>query len=267
MTVISETEVVKACKTLFGSDVDISRHFLYYSVQPSGVKSAYRKKAKENHPDFFARDPLPVQQQQTVLFREILQAYDTLNLFFKQREQGLWRWAGKGADKPSRKKKETGPAPSAAASSPKTKSDVYYKGDVPNRRLQFGQYLYYRGKIPFEALIKALVWQRKQRPTIGDIALQWGMLDREGVDKIFSQCGKARLFGEKAVELGLLTVFQVNTILLYQRSQQGRLGNYFVQNNTLSREELERLAADLKEHNARVLSQSAARKFNQPQYA
>ena len=109
----------------------------------------------------------------------------------------------------------------------KRNPDVYYKGSIPNRRLQFGQYLYYRGKIPFEALIKALVWQRKQRPTIGDIALQWGMLDPEGVDRIFRQCGKARLFGEKAVELGLLTVFQVNTILLYQRSRQDRLGNLF----------------------------------------
>src|SRR5512146_2156418 len=87
---ISETEVVRACQTLFGEHVDISREFLYY-VQPSGVKSAYRKKAKETHPDLFAGDPVHIQQKQTEMFRQILHAYDVLNVFFKQRADGAWR--------------------------------------------------------------------------------------------------------------------------------------------------------------------------------
>src|SRR5512135_479763 len=91
MNPVTETEVVQACRKLFGEDVDISRNFLYYSIQPSGVKSAYRKKAKESHPDLFAADPAHIQQKQTALFREIIQAYDTLTLFFKQREQGGWQ--------------------------------------------------------------------------------------------------------------------------------------------------------------------------------
>src|SRR5512147_533243 len=89
MTPITESDVVQACRTLFGKDVDISREFLCY-VQPSGVKAAYRQKAKENHPDLFAADPLPIQQTKTALFREILRAYDILNLFFEQREKGAW---------------------------------------------------------------------------------------------------------------------------------------------------------------------------------
>ncbi len=260
MSVITETDVVQACQTLFGEDVDISRNFLYYSIQPSGVKSAYRKKAKETHPDLFAAGPAHIQQKQTALFREIIQAYDVLTLFFKQREEGAWR----PDDRPwtERRAKQRRPGPGAAdapSSSVHQGDDIYFRGPIPHRRLQFGQYLYYRGKITFGTLIQALVWQRKQRPTIGDIAIQWGLLDCAAVDRIFAACGRPRLFGEKAVELGLLSVFQVNTLLLYQRSLQERLGRYFVGKNILSFIEIERLAGDLKEHNARILAASCRR--------
>lgn len=264
MTTITETQVVRACQTLFGNDIDISKHFLYYSIQPSGVKSAYRKKAKESHPDLFASDPVHIQQKQTAIFREILQAYDLLNLFFKQREQGAWK--SEKAARPWEKKTE--PARNDRTSEhSREKGSHYYRGTVPHRTLQIGQYLYYRGKITFETLIKALVWQRKQRPSIGDIAVQWGLLQPANVGKIFNVCGKPRLFGEKAVELGLLTVFQVNTILLYQRSRQDRLGNYFMENKILSQEELELLALDLKKHNAAILAAATNRRRKEAAYA
>jgi hypothetical protein len=267
MSVITETDIVKACRTLFGNDVDITRDFLFYSVQPSGVKSAYRKKAKETHPDLFASDPLHVQQKQTALFREILRAYDVLNLFFDQREKGIWH-PDLTTQRTQTKKQEpahTKPAPSSPT--PSSGDDIYYNGPMPNRTLQIGQYLYYRGKITFGSLIRALLWQRKQRPTIGDIAVQWGLLDREKVSKVFTLCTRPRLFGEKAVELGLMTVFQVNTILLYQRSRQNRLGMYFIQNNILSMVELEMLARELKEHNAAILARTMERKNRQRVYA
>jgi hypothetical protein len=253
MTAITETDVVQACQTLFGKDVDISREFLSY-VQPSGVKSAYRRKAKETHPDLFAADPLPIQQKKTVLFREILSAYDVLNLFFKQRDEGAWNPAP-GVSRPHRQSREDRQtAPPSEPARARRSGSSYYRGGVPLRNLQIGQYLYYRGKISFEALINALIWQRKQRPSLGDIALRWGLLDSCGIERISRTCDRPRRFGEKAVELGLLSIFQVNTILLYQRSQQDRLGKYFILNETLSSVELERLASELKEHNARILA-------------
>ncbi len=266
MTEISETEVVRACRTLFGDHVDISRDFLYY-VQPSGVKSAYRKKAKETHPDLFAGDPVHIQQKQTELFRGILQAYDVLNLFFKQRESAAWR-PGVVRTHSYRAKKQAAPkAASPERPAPGQGDEIYYNGPVPRRRLRIGQYLYYRGKITFGSLIKAVIWQRRQRPSFGDIAVQWGMLDSEGVKRTFNLCGRPRLFGEKAVELGLLTVFQVNTILLYQQSQQDRMGTYFVQHNILSQNELERLVLDLKQHNAEILAGTSERSRPRQAYA
>jgi hypothetical protein len=266
MTTITETEIVQACRTLFGKEVNISRDFLHY-VQPSGVKSAYRKKAKETHPDLFTAVPLHIQQKQTALFREIIRAYDVLNLFFKQREEGARRHSAR-ASHPHDRKQDTKPArPSAEPPRTRTGDETYYQGNVPHRTLQIGQYLYYRGKISFGALINALIWQRKQRPSIGDIALRWGMLDADRIDKVSRTCDGPRLFGEKAVRLGLLTIFQVNTILLYQRSQQDRLGSYFVLNHILSPEELERMALELREHNAGVVAGSLHAGRKQRAYA
>jgi hypothetical protein len=262
MTPITESDVVQACQTLFGKDVDISRDFLSY-VQPSGVKSAYRKKAKETHPDLFAADPPPVQQMKTGLFREILRAYDVLNLFFKQREEGAWNSAPRVFRRHRQGREERQTAPPSGTTGASQGGTSYYRGSVPIRTLQIGQYLYYRGKISFEMLINALIWQRKQRPSLGDIALRWGLIDPGGIKQISGSRERPRRFGEKAVEMGLLTLFQVNTILLYQRSQQDRLGKYFILNQNMSTAELERLALELKEHNARVLANSMTAGRNQ----
>lgn len=265
MTTITETDVVEACRTIFGKHINICRDFLFY-LQPSGVKSAYRRRAKENHPDLFTNDPVHVQQKQTALFRDILRAYDTLNLFFKQRDRVPWRWNAPGGSASSRRADEQ--ASTARRASPSARNgDAFYSGMIPNRTLQIGQYLYYRGKISFGAMINALVWQRSQRPSIGDIARQWGWLDAEGLTKIMRVCERPRLFGEKAVELGLLTVFQVNTILLYQRSQQTRLGDYFVQQKIIASDTIERLARDLMEHNAAVLASRTRTRTENKQHA
>jgi hypothetical protein len=255
MTPITESDVVQACQTLFGKDVDITRDFLSY-VQPSGVKSAYRKKAKETHPDLFAADSPSLQQMKTILFREILRAYHVLTLFFKQREEGAWNPAPRVPRPHRRGREDRQTAPPSGTAGARQGGTSYFRGSVPFRTLQIGQYLYYRGKISFEALINALIWQRKQRPSLGDIALRWGLIDPGGIKQISGSCERPRRFGEKAVEMGLLTIFQVNTILLYQRSQQDRLGKYFILNQTLFPEELERLALELKEHNVRVLANS-----------
>jgi hypothetical protein len=251
MMSVTETEIVQACRTIFGKNINISRDFLYY-MQPSGARSAYRKRAKENHPDLFTNDPVHVQQKQTALFRDILHAYDTITLFFKQRDQGACDRSPHVHQ--TRPKPENGKPAHHKTSAGRKTNNAYYSGMIPNRILQIGQYLYYRGKISFGSMIDAVVWQRKQRPSIGEIAVQWGLLEAADLGTIMKACDRPRFFGEKAVELGLLTTFQVNTILLYQRSQQMRLGDYFVQHTIVATEEMEQLVQDLTEHNAAVLA-------------
>jgi len=253
-TRLTETQVAEACKTLFGSDIIVRRSFLLY-IQPSGAKSAYRRKAKETHPDLFSgADPLQ-QKKQAMLFIEILKAYDVLNAFFKQRDEGLWKEVKKAAaPRPQRTTARRAEAAHKPPPRPSEKDTQFWGGGVPFRPLEIGRYLYYSKRISYQALIDALVWQRSQRPIIGDIALRWGWLTAGGIDQITQSSGLSGRFGEKAMGLGLLSPFQVKTLLFFQRSQQERLGQYFVVHQLLSKDNLERFVADLQEHNARVVA-------------
>lgn len=255
-TPLAEATVLQACRTLFGPGPDISREFLHY-IQPEGAKSAYRRKAKETHPDFYYTEDNRIQQQQTELFRNILDAYDIINLFFKEREEGLWT-ASHDAD-PRTDRKEAHQASSPRSRSARRQSgNDHYRGPVPFRVLEFGRYLYYTGTISYWSLIEALTWQRKQRPIIGNVALRWGWLAEPSIERITAAGNAPGRFGEKAVRLGLLSDFQVRTLLTYQRSQQERIGKYFIMKKILTSDQLDRFVQKLHEHNRRVLASKKA---------
>jgi len=253
-TRLTETQVLNACQTLFGSDIKIRRSFLLY-IQPSGAKSAYRQKAKETHPDLFTGANPHQLKRQTMLFIEIMKAYDVLNAFFKQRDEGLWQEVNKVAAPrtPCAATKKPEAAPERAPRAP-NRTSQFWGGGLPSRPLEIGRYLYYSKRISYQALVDALVWQRNQRPVIGSLALRWGWLNAGAIDRITRSSGHARRFGEKAMGLGLLTSFQVKTLLFYQRSQQERLGQYFIMNKLLERDKFERFLAEMREHNARVVA-------------
>ena len=250
---LTESQVILACRTLFGDQADISRPFLFY-LQPDGARSAYRKQAKENHPDLFNTADSSIQQRQTVRFVEILEAYEIVNRFFRERDDGFWvdsvqstprrRWQSEAFDSRSSKLRST----------MKTGKKDFYQGPIPLRALEIGRYLYYTGQISYGALIEALCWQRRQRPLMGKIALRWGWLPEASIDQITKASYMRGRFGEKAVRLGLLSDFQVNTLLYYQRTQQERLGQYFVLKGLLTTATLELQARKMIEHNAAVLA-------------
>ena len=247
-TSLIEAEVLRACQTLFGTEIHISRGFLF-TLQPEGLKAAYRKKAKETHPDFFACEAPNVQKEQTSRFRDVAEAYDVCNRYFKQREKRLHTSSSPAhayRSPRARTKKARGPVNNVHGPA----GPSVHKS-LPLHCLQFGQYLYYRGFISYRALIDAVVWQRKQRPLIGDIALRWGWLNTAAIERIIRARGLRGLFGEKALALDLLTLFQVKVLLFFQFSRQERLGTYFVQHNIMKPAKLERLAQELREYNMR----------------
>lgn len=259
-TPLAESEVLHACRTLFGPGSDIGRGFLYY-LQPSGAKSAYRKKAKETHPDFFYAEDSSIQQQQTATFRAIMEAYDIINRFFKERDNGLWTVSPDTTGKPARRGSHQ--ARPATRSAGKQSGGYHYRGQIPFCVLELGRYLFYSGHISYGELIEALIWQRLQRPIIGNVALRWGWLAERAIEQITASSAIPGRFGEKAVRLGLLSDFQVGTLLYYQRSQQERLGNYFILNKILTADQLDHLVQKLHEHNAQVrASENAARRCN-----
>ena len=241
MTTLSETSLIDACRTLFGDELLLSREFLTY-LQPNGVKAAYRLKAKEAHPDRFAGSSPQVRKKQTAFFQEVNRAYDLLRSFFQERDQG----------RPTPFRQGNHSRPKAYRHAPASR-----KGScrIPERTLEFGHYLYHRGLITYSQLINALVWQRQQRPVLGELAVNLGWLNKEDTLTISRQRGPYARFGERAIRLGLLSPGQVKALILHQRTLHKRLGQYFVEKEILSSEEIEHLADKLAEHNARVFNQ------------
>lgn len=230
----AETELLAACRILFGPGVRLSREFLHY-LQPCGAKAAFRKKAKETHPDLGPASDPDDRLRRTETFRELKTANDLICAFLQTRDE---------APQPGPFRPDSKPSPGRSYT-----PESFFRGRVPARPLEFGRYLYYRGLIPYPALIEAIAWQRGQRPAIGSIARRWGWLSESDIRQILRHPGFPNRFGSTAVRLGLLKPFQVQTLLFYQRSQQKRIGRFFIERRFLSEHQLNQLLADCQAHN------------------
>lgn len=233
---VSYSELFNACRVLFGHDVDLSVDFLNY-LHHDGVKAAFRRKAKETHPD----RAIHVSPHDTHIdarhFHRANEAYELLGNFIRNR--GIARASDHDVVTAARRHEQKTAG---------TAGNAYHHGSPPARPLPLGRYLYYRGIIPFRALLDALTWQRRGRVTIGSIAREWGWLSSAEVEAVLSARPAGR-FGECAVRCGLLNSLQVNLLLMDQKARKRRIGQYFVVHNMISRQRLERLIRDHYLHN------------------
>lgn len=241
----SETALFNACRTLFGKEVNLSRGFLNY-LQPSGARTAFRSQAKVHHPDAHANSSAQIREQQTERFREIRQAYDLIIDFLEKRH------TSRPAAPSARPSQATSPWDNGSAREQRQPRSRPRSSSIPAIRLEFGMFTYYQGKVSYRQLIEALVWQRRQRPTLGAIARKWGWLSDARVKHILEHRSQAVRFGNKAVELGYLRAHQVEALLRYQRSLQERIGQYFIDQGLLTEEEAELISQNLKQHNCQV---------------
>lgn len=238
MPQVTEAEVFRACRTLFGPELQLNREFLSY-LQPAGVRSAYRKKAKVVHPDRFAVSSITIKTKQQRLFQDLNQAHQTVQIYLKQRRLT-----------PSTNFSQSRPAYSQPQNQRHEAPRQQPWGRVlPPRPLQFGLFLYYLGIIPFHTLISAITWQRQQRPVVGEIARRWGWLNDEHIRQIINHRGGLNKFGERAEQLGLLSSLQVGTLLYHQRTRQKQIGDFFVTQGFFDQTTLNQLLAQLAEHN------------------
>ena len=243
MKTVHEKRLFKACHLLFGRQIDVSRDFLSY-IQPSGIKSAYRKMALQTHPDRFTSEEEDTPD--SGMFIETNQAYELLTDFVNARDSGEVRMETvstprQTAEPKSRRRRRR--------KNRKPKKETFYTGKIPNRGLLFGQYLFYSGKVSWESLIRAIVWQRSQRPRMGEIAMSWKMLSDWQFRLILLKRRPGELMGEVAVRICLLKQAQVNALLYHQRRLQKPFGEYFLINNILSRSELQAILTEFIRHN------------------
>lgn len=239
MQQITEAELLRACRTLFGPELKLSRDFLAY-LQPAGARTAYRKQAKIIHPDRFAISSTTIKRRQQKLFQDLNQAHETIQRYLRQKQLHQ--------AKPYVQKR---PATGAGPQRQRTDSPQQHGGTriLPRRPLQFGQFLYAQGIISFQVLIAAITWQRRQRPALGEIARRWGWLDDQGIQRIITTRAAFQRFGERAEHLGLLSSLQVRTLLFHQRANQQKIGDYFVEQGIINAGEKNRLLTLLAEHN------------------
>jgi hypothetical protein len=248
MSVHLDASIKNACKALFGPDTCVSSAFLL-SLKPNTIRTAFRKKAKETHPDLFmAHDPA-VQRQQAEMFRVVNDAYDIMRRYCERRDCLRSHASRRASNSP--------PHPAARVRTAPTRTfrvDEHgwlYRGVVPERRLEIGRFLYYRGVVPYHVLLRALSWQMKQRPALGTIAKSWGWLNDDQIRVILGQRRLATRFGQRALQLGMLSSYQARLLVAFQRTLQKKLGQYFVEHGHLTQKEMDKLVQDLASHNAR----------------
>ena len=243
---VSKQDLFNACESLFGADIDVSVEFLRY-LKPSGVQAAFRKKALETHPDraiMLATETDSLESR----FKEINLAYQLLKGFL----DCPWKYHLGEDGSLCRRKTWTD------RSAPRRTYDVArgtrYIGRIPQRKLLLGQFLYYSGHIPLTTLIKAIVWQRLQRPSIGSLAVRWDWIASEDVRDIIQQRHKGEKFGECALRRGHISKYKLVLLLDRQRMLQPQIGKYFIEEKIIPSHKINRLIEDLKEHNKKFWS-------------
>ncbi|MFW5844996.1 MAG: J domain-containing protein [Planctomycetota bacterium] len=253
----------RACIVLFGP-AGADPGFLQ-QLSAARLRQDYRRRVKQCHPDRAAGDACQAAQL-TVEFKRVWHSYQSL-LAWVARPQLHATSARRGAAA-ARRRTATAAAPRRATATPgaqrarqarrETAAEPPHQrphgtraGCLPHRRLFLAEYLYRLGRISYRQMIAALVWQRRQRPLFGQLAVDWGYLSRDCVQRVLREQRADERFGECARRLGLLSVFQHYALIGRQRGMQQPIGQWFVQAGLCTDAQLCAWVEDLKVHNRR----------------
>lgn len=273
---VSLEELVVAGRELFGPGFSADR-----AGWREDLKAVYRRRALETHPDR-ARAVGRSEAELAREFERVSRAYRVLAAWSRpppsrarpvapryaagQVPRGPSRPTAAHAGSAATRASSDADARSAAEASPAHASAAAPAAGpqgttLPSRKLRLAEYLYYSGRIPWAALTDAVAWQRRQRPAIGRLAVAAGYLTAEQVARLLD---RRRLAGEQGVPLGeyavrhgALTPFQRLALLGRQARLQRRIGEFFVEQGLVAREELDELRRKIAWHNARQGSGAA----------
>ncbi len=273
----SHRELFRSCEILFGGELHVSADFLDY-LQESGVKSAFRRRAMETHPDRQIGKDLQAQRENTALFYSVRQAYENLLEFLREKETRELQTesAEQAADSlfsSPRHKTGGGHAPhngrifrpdfrqaikpiiltdELQKSSGLSSTEKYYHGPLPNRQLLFGHFLYYSGLVNWRIVTRILTWQRTERPRLGELGQRFGIFNQEDISLIMHHKKPFQPFGRTARVLGMLNEQQLRLLILQQQRLQKKFGTILVEKHLLNDYELRELLHQFKLHNSSI---------------
>lgn len=283
---VTEKQLFRSCEILFGSDLLISPDFLNY-LQLSGLKTAYRKRVMETHPDRVGCRDEFMQQRNSAPFHVVQEAYENLLGFLKTKDESSqiaeFPEPGKTLSRPPNK--ATGQAKprngSQSSFSKAAKEDEFpqrtirpitlpndtprgsvlsnteklYQGPLPHRPLLFGQFLYYSGLANWRTISRILTWQRLDRPRLGELGHRFGIFTQEDITCILQNRTPLQPFGESARRMGILTEYQLQALIAQQKRLQKKFGAILLEKNAITQYELRELLSQFKQHN-RIVSPS-----------
>ena len=245
MTVTVPAQIINACNTLFGPEVEVTMDFLDY-LQPSGVKAAFCKKALETHPDraiLLGKDEAVMLQN----FKDVNTAYENLYSIVCDQNK-LFVKSAKNSGKTERKPYKH----NNKSENNRNISDTVYSGIMPDYKLPLGRFMYYSGIISWQTLIKSILWQKKSYSLIGQLAIKWNMLSSAEIKWILSEKIFPEKFGEFALRNGYLTGFQIAALLGKQNSCKRPIGEYFIKEKIFRSHEIENIVKNQKMHNNNI---------------
>ena len=275
----AQHRLFRSCEILFGSELTISWEFLDY-LQLGGLKTAYRKRAMETHPD---RQIVKAGRRgRRDSFYTVQEAYEDLLDFLKTREktggrvftcppeaaafdpgQGFPAPEGeKGRSSGSRQRPFTRQTikpiilpDEAGRGAVYANTDSLYRGALPQRSLLFGHFLYYSGLSNWRTIARILIWQRIERPRLGELGRRNGIFSQEDIARILRSKVPPQPFGQTARLLGMVTDFQLQALVSQQRRLQKKFGTILVEKNLVNNNELRELLFQFKHHNAGISRQ------------
>lgn len=233
----SPSKFHSAVQTLFGPEKLIAPGDLS-ALDLDDLKARFRQKAIATHPDrasALGRDPEELSRE----FLEIVESYQ----FLSQLASAQQKVAAAGMDAwPSRKR---GERPS------KNGTFFFHKGPVPEKKLRFAEFLFYKQVISWQVLIQMLSGQRMKRPRLGEIGMRWRYFDHTQLLSVIRSRKPKEIFGEAALRLGLVNTYKLFAMIGKQKSFNYPIGRVFVEEKILTPGDLVQFVRELERHNSR----------------
>jgi len=264
---VSWEELVHAGTVIFGPGFAAAAHGAGWRTE---LRAAWRRRVLETHPDRAAvlgRSEASLQRE----FRAVAEAFALLESFAAGSRAPPSPRAGPAVASPPGATHRPPPprgaaprpppappprAPPPRAAPPPTAQTAEGPGPrLPRRRLRFAEFLYYSGRVSWQSYVAAVAWQRGQRPAIGRLAVDLGLLGQRDVIDLLErrrrEGAQTQPFGEFAVRRGFLTRSQLLAVVGRQKQGERRIGQYFVEQGLLTAEDLDGARLALFGHNAR----------------